>query len=157
MKGEGHLALRSFMNFAAASKGSVILPPCPDIIMPTLTRPTLFCITYSRAGSSSFCTQWMQETGQESGSKSEGDQSHHIIKLLLLCWRDYRDTREGGYVSGREIVWNCASPLPMAALRSSSVSNHCPQARDLPYSCSIRNVAGAHHTHILQPMQVVSS
>jgi hypothetical protein len=45
----------------------------------------------------------------------------------------------------------------MAACMLSSVSSHCPNTLLRPYSCSILKVAGASHTHCLQPMQLTSS
>lgn len=46
---------------------------------------------------------------------------------------------------------------PIADCSSSSVLSHCAYARLRPCSASMRNVAGACHTHCLQPMHVFSS
>mmetsp|Transcript_6305 Transcript_6305/g.16064 ORF Transcript_6305/g.16064 Transcript_6305/m.16064 type:complete len:263 (+) Transcript_6305:346-1134(+) len=47
--------------------------------------------------------------------------------------------------------------LLMAMSMSSSVLSHCANTRERPWSSSMRNVAGAAHTHCLHPMHVNSS
>mmetsp|Transcript_3879 Transcript_3879/g.9691 ORF Transcript_3879/g.9691 Transcript_3879/m.9691 type:complete len:259 (-) Transcript_3879:280-1056(-) len=81
-----------------------------------------------------------------------------MTPTLVRCVSRFCITYSSGTSCSRSTQWmHDTGHESMAACSLSSLSSHCAYTRERPWSGSMRNVAGACHTHCLHPMHVNSS